>query len=317
MPTRFAAVTVDMDTLMADISIGSPCRCDDARIRRLSYSRVLPRILELLSKLKIKATFFIIGKDALDSQNRKMIREISGQGHEIANHSLLHERLLCNFNEQEFVRDVSESAKALSDIAGEKIVGFRMPGAVIHRNNLMILARMGYLYDSSLNKSVIYNLAKRCYAQLFTEKKLNIPSQGFKSFFAPSGPYFPGKDNIYENSQDNLGILEVPITAVPWASIPFMSYFLLALGNSVTRFSYELTRSKNRFINLVAHDSELALWEDYREFGFSYHLCGWHMKKDIGERKDFLTRLISMIGKDYRIITLKEYCKLAADGSGI
>lgn len=309
---RYAAITVDMDTLMADMSLGDIDEIKDARIRQMSYSDILPRILGLLSELNIKATFFIIGKDGLDQSSRKMIYEISRCGHEIANHSLLHDRGLCNFSESEFIRDVSEAEKILSDIIGKRILGFRMPGSTIDKRNLTVLEQMGYLYDSSLNSSLIYNLSKACYG-IISKNGLKVPCQDFRSLYAPNEPYFPSKDNIYRSSNNNLRILEFPLTLIPWLLLPFMNYFLLTMGRFVSERCCEMVKSSARFINFVMHDNEVAIWDRYMEFGLPYRLCGWHMKKNINEREKFIKQVIENIKKDYNIVTLEEYCRLGVE----
>lgn len=298
---RFSAVTIDMDTLMADMSLRGIDEAIDNRIRRITYSDIAPRILDLFSGLGIKATFFIVGKDGLDPACKRMINEISGCGHEIANHSLLHERGLCNFSEPEFKRDVSEAEKILSDVIGKKISGFRMPGGTINKRSLVMLEEMGYSYDSSLNPSIIYNLSKAC---------LKIPYQDFKCFYAPNQPYFPGRDDIYRSSGDSLRIVEFPFTLIPRLSLPFMNYFLLSMGRFVSGRCYQLVKSRTDFINFVMHDNEVALWQRYTQFGLDYRFCGWHMKKNINQREAFIKQLIGNIKRDYRLVTLQEYCRL-------
>lgn len=303
---NLAAVTIDIDTLMAEASLSGVDEVRRREIRKISYSEVLPEVLDLFSELKIQATFFIIGRDGLEPSNKKVIERISGNGHEIANHSLLHDRNLCNFEEPEFMKDVSESGKILSDIAGRRISGFRMPGCTINRKDLIILESMGYKYDSSLNSSFFYNLSKACYG-LFFGRGQKVPYQDFGSLCAKNEPYFPSRRDIYKSSNDNMSILEFPITLIPWLSFPFMNYFLLAMGKFLSKKCYEMVKSRAEFINFVMHDNEIASWEKYKEFKLSYPLCGWHLKKKISGRKIFIKQIIESIKKDYDIVTLEEY----------
>ncbi|MDD5281776.1 MAG: polysaccharide deacetylase family protein [Candidatus Omnitrophica bacterium] len=308
---NYVSITIDIDTLGEDFSTGNLSKNDSEKIRRLAYNKSLPRILDILQGLGIKATFFIIGKDGLIHSNKRVIRDIASRGHEIANHSLAHRRDLVKLNKNEIIEDISLSGKILSDITGDKLYGFRMPGCTINNTILNALEGMGYIYDSSLNSSIAYNLAKLLYKGLFAKGNIPAPSQGISSLRAPGEPYFPDKKNIFTSSNNNSGILEIPITLVPWLSIPFMNYLLLTGGYRITELFYRLIRRKRKFLNFVMHDSELACFDDYQGQHLSCRLCGWHLNKDIRLREGFVNKILKMISLDYQFITLKEYAMIS------
>src|SRR5258708_6207736 len=52
---------------------------------------VVPRILEVLSELKLKITVFVVGQDAALPSNDAALAAIGQAGHGIGNHSLRHE----------------------------------------------------------------------------------------------------------------------------------------------------------------------------------------------------------------------------------
>ncbi|MDQ7837633.1 MAG: DUF3473 domain-containing protein [Thermodesulfobacteriota bacterium] len=104
----------------------------------------------LITHHSIKATFFILGWIA--EKYPKLIREIAGQGHEIASHGYRHE-LVTNQCPDEFRADVAKTKKILEDITGEEVVGYRASTYSITRKTLWalkILAEEGYKYDSSI-----------------------------------------------------------------------------------------------------------------------------------------------------------------------
>ncbi len=313
---RYAGLTFDIDTLMADLSLKGVDEAGQNKIRKISYSDIVPRLLGWLSELGVKGTFFIIGKDGLDPDNKKAIGQICSQGHEIANHSFSHERRLSVSGSGDFAKDVSESEKILSDIAGRKISGFRMPGSTVNKEKLQVLEELGYLYDSSLNASLVFNFTKACYGFL-SGKSAKLPCQGMSSWMAPNRPYYPNRVNIYKDSGERFKLLEIPITLIPGLSFPFMNYFLMASGTAASERCYEMVRSKNRFINLVMHDNEAATWDKFRDFGLSYRFCGWHMKKDIKKRGAFIKRFIGAIKQDYNIITLEEYSRIYQEQAAV
>lgn len=112
--------------------------------------------LNLLDKLEIKATFFVLAE--LVDKYRKVIDEISRRGHEIACHGLDHD-LLYNKTDDEFRSQVIEAKKILDDvIGGTGIKGFRASCFSMDRGKLDILHQCGYRYDSSYIRFVQHPL---------------------------------------------------------------------------------------------------------------------------------------------------------------
>ncbi|MEZ5851350.1 MAG: polysaccharide deacetylase [Hyphomicrobiaceae bacterium] len=107
----------------------------------------VPRILALLEKYGIKATFFVPAVAAMlypDEQKR-----VIAEGHEIGIHSWIHE-----FNSQlppAAERDLQfRAAEVLQKITGVTPVGIRTPSWDFSQHTLSITREMGLLYDSSL-----------------------------------------------------------------------------------------------------------------------------------------------------------------------
>ena len=108
----------------------------------------VPRMLELLNKYGIKATFFVSGWDA--ERYPDSVKEIATQGHEVAAHGYCFEDL--SKLEPKKENEVFDKAhKILTDITGTPPRGFRSPayGRPISPNTLSIAGEFGYIYDSS------------------------------------------------------------------------------------------------------------------------------------------------------------------------
>jgi peptidoglycan/xylan/chitin deacetylase (PgdA/CDA1 family) len=150
--TAAACLTFDMDAeaavLTADISSISRMTA----MSHQSYGPLVgvPRILALLERHHLKATFFVPGYSA--QRYPDVVRAVAEAGHEIAHHSYFHE-------DTSGMDEVTEAAmidlglKALSDVAGVRPDGYRAPMWETNFHTHKLLADRGFSYDSSLMDS--------------------------------------------------------------------------------------------------------------------------------------------------------------------
>jgi len=116
-------------------------------------SRVVPntqRLLELLARKNVRATFFVLGWVADHHPN--LVREIQRCGHEIGSHSYWH-RLIYSQTPDEFREDLRQSKAAIENAAGLPVTSFRAPSFSITQKSLWaldILAEEGFASDSSI-----------------------------------------------------------------------------------------------------------------------------------------------------------------------
>jgi polysaccharide deacetylase family protein (PEP-CTERM system associated) len=107
-------------------------------------------LLDLLSRHDTRGTFFVLGWVA--ERAPRLVREIAERGHEIASHGSDHQ-LVTSLTWDEFRDSVRSSKRALEDLTGRPVYGYRAPSFSIMRGSewaLDILAEEGYRYDSSL-----------------------------------------------------------------------------------------------------------------------------------------------------------------------
>jgi peptidoglycan/xylan/chitin deacetylase (PgdA/CDA1 family) len=111
----------------------------------------VPRILEILARTGVKASFFVPAVTALLYPDEQ--RRVIAEGHEIAIHGWIHER-----NSElplEAERDLQlRSADVLEKISGKRPVGIRTPSWDFSPHTLAITKEMGLVYDSSLMADV-------------------------------------------------------------------------------------------------------------------------------------------------------------------
>lgn len=84
-----------------------------------------PRVLDMLDKAKVKATFFVIGRKA--EAHPGVVRDILARGHGVGLHSYGHDRLF-SLRSLAYVRaDLRRGIRALEGITGERPSLFRPP----------------------------------------------------------------------------------------------------------------------------------------------------------------------------------------------
>ncbi|MCH7755408.1 polysaccharide deacetylase family protein [candidate division KSB1 bacterium] len=85
---------------------------------------ITPRLLELLSKHKIKATFFVVGQKA--ERYPEIVLQIHKNGHAIGNHSYTHPHLI--FKSKESIEEeIKRTDEAVFEITGKRPTLFRPP----------------------------------------------------------------------------------------------------------------------------------------------------------------------------------------------
>lgn len=107
----------------------------------------LPRILDLLSRQSVEATFFIPGTVA--ELYPDSIRLIQDHGHELASHGDTH-RLLTGLGPEDERRSLEQGIERLAKVTGEQPLGFRAPAWELSFHTIEILTNLGIRYDSSM-----------------------------------------------------------------------------------------------------------------------------------------------------------------------
>jgi polysaccharide deacetylase family protein (PEP-CTERM system associated) len=126
-------------------------------VERTAWDRITPRIevgqrllLDMLAEAGARGTFFVLGWIA--DRHPEIVRDIAAAGHEIASHGWGHERITMLTPDQ-FRISIRDSKRALEDLVGKPVVGYRAPSFSIVRGSewaFDMLLEEGYRYDSSL-----------------------------------------------------------------------------------------------------------------------------------------------------------------------
>ncbi len=240
------------------------------------------KIIELLDKYNVKATFFILGD--IIKRNPQLIKTIYNKGHEIASHGMSHLPLnLLNYSK--FNKELDRFKELIKAVLSSnfKTYGFRAPTFSINNKTkygLKCLVRNDYLYDSSI-----------------------VPSKFFYYGLnnAPLSIYKPDLENpslIDKNSK----IIEFPLTVINISKIRIPisgGFYLRILPYSIYKFLLKKINRTNRSFIIYFHP-----WETYLK---TYRV------KDIGIIKYFVTyygikntlKKIERLLQDFKFETVK------------
>ena len=174
----------------------------------------IPKLLSLLNKHNIKATFFVPAK--LIKNFPDLFISLGSQGHEIALHGYEHERFddLTYFEKENRIK---KSLTIYTKIFKKLPKGFRTPQHSIDEETLKILNKHKFSYDSSYTPFNILQL-------FFFPKKFKL---WLKGFFSPRDKY-KLMENFYEipTSSFLIPFVSLPLRIFPWL---FLKIYLAVL----------------------------------------------------------------------------------------
>jgi peptidoglycan/xylan/chitin deacetylase (PgdA/CDA1 family) len=144
------ALTFDLDS---DVALGAEFGGPQAATRlslmsqaRYGVVRGLPRVLKLLERQKVPATFFVPGATA--EAYPDAVAAMLAAGHEVGHHGHSHAAPhLLDADEQRL--EIERGLEALLKVAGIQPVGYRAPCAELTPTTLDLLVEHGLAYDSS------------------------------------------------------------------------------------------------------------------------------------------------------------------------
>ncbi len=107
----------------------------------------MPRILKILEREAVPATFFVTGHTAETYPGQT--RAIVEAGHEIGHHGYLHENPI-ELSPEEEERVLLRGLDALNTVAGVRPIGYRSPSWDNSPSTIDLLLKHGFRYESSL-----------------------------------------------------------------------------------------------------------------------------------------------------------------------
>lgn len=231
--------------------------------------RVTPRILDTMKRAGLRITVFVVGKDASLEKNQAALRSLTEAGHEIANHSHMHEPWLHLYSAAELQADFEAAEAAILEATGQKPQGFRGPGFSTSSAVRDLLIQRGYTYDASLFPTVMGPVAR---AYFFMTSKLSAEEKAkrkglYGSFFSAFSPLTP--------YQIQPGLLEMPVTTMPLLRTPihlsyllFLAQYSLPLARAYWNMAMVLCRLTQVAPSLLLHPTDFLDATDVPELSF-------------------------------------------------
>ena len=305
MASRLASISVDLDSLPHYCRIhGLPESLLDARARGLVYTTAVPRLRALLADVGVPGTFFAIGEDvAADAHAARTLGEAHAAGVEVASHSFSHDYALTRRAPAAILEDLQRADAVLEAATGARPVGFRAPGYTLNAALYQACARLGYRYGSSTFPALPYYAAKA--AVMGVLSLVGRPSRAVldspRVLLAPTGPYRPDPAQPYARGTGP--VLELPMTLLPGARLPFIGTFVTPLPAPAVRAAYLACRG-TPFFNLELHALDVLGAED----GIPAALVRQQrdLRVPVARKLARLRELFGWLRADYDVVTLRD-----------
>jgi peptidoglycan/xylan/chitin deacetylase (PgdA/CDA1 family) len=113
--------------------------------------RITPRMLALLKKKNVKATFFLLGEQVREYP--KVVKQILEEGHEIGNHTYDHKQLT-KLSSDQIEKELGRTADLITSVTGQKMEIMRPPYGSHNNRVREICEKYGYrviLWDVDTN----------------------------------------------------------------------------------------------------------------------------------------------------------------------
>jgi hypothetical protein len=305
--SRYASLSLDLDNQWSYMKTHG----DAGWQSHPSYlDAVVPRILDFLAARRLTITFFIVGQDAALEKNRAALRSIAAAGHEIGNHSFLHEPWLHLYTPEQLDAELARAEDAIEAATGTRPRGFRGPGFSLSAATLETLARRGYGYDATVFPNLLNPLAR---AYLFSTSKLTDEEKEQRSalFGTWKDALRPVRPFQWRLSGGRL--LEIPVTTLPVFKVPMHLSYLIYLAKfsrlaarAYLRFALAICRATGTQPSILLHPLDFMGGEDCPPLAFFPGM-------DIGrERKlEIVGELFDILAAGRELVTMGEHARRA------
>jgi protoporphyrinogen oxidase len=201
---------------------------------------VVPRAMRLFDERDQAVTWFVVGKDAASKEDGELLASVADAGHEIGNHSFLHEPWLHRYTPDRLEDELARAEEAIEAATGRRPRGFRSPGFSLSEDVLDALHRRGYRYDASTLPTFVGPLARAFYM-----RKSDLSETERAERDALFGPLREGTRPLkpYRWRLNGGGLTEIPITTMPILRTPIHMSYLVYIAQRSQRSALRYLRT--------------------------------------------------------------------------
>lgn len=312
MTNPLAALSLDLDNQWSYMKTGNILGWESFP----SYFDVaVPRLLSTFDRHRLRATVFVVGQDAALDKNHAWLRKIAEAGHEIGNHSFLHEPWLNRQSDRAIKDELTRAHDAIAHATGQVPIGFRGPGFSLSTPILKTLAKLGYFYDASTFPTFIGPLARAYYfvTSNFSRTEKETRSNLFGSLADGLRPLNPYRWNLGAD-----GLIELPVTTIPLIRAPFhFTYLSFLAGVSPTlalayfRVALLMCRLAGVQPSLLLHPLDF-LGHDDVDCLSSFPGMRLHSQT----KQALMDKVLAVYARSFEVVPLREHCdRVAAKGN--
>lgn len=292
-------LSLDLDDLWASLKTHGD---DGWRDRPSFLELVVPRALAFFAARGLRATIFVVGRDAADARHRESFRAIAEAGHEIGNHSFDHEPWFHLYSRETAREQIGAAEDAIERATGRRPSGYRAPGFSLTRDVLEELSLRGYRYDASVFPSSLGPLATAYYlstARFTPEERRRLGRVGGRL----SDALRPGRPFRWGTPAGPL--LEIPVSTFPALRFPVHASYLQCLPRkaALAFFAAAATiwRAARHAPSLLLHSTDFLGDGDTDRLSF---VPG--MRRPAAEKIAFLERMLDLAAPLGRPVPLGE-----------
>lgn len=268
---------------------------------------IVPRALQVLKERNWNITWFVVGKDAETPSNHDVLRSIPDAGHEIGNHSYLHEPWLHQYSREQLVDDLGRSHDAIAKATGETPVGFRGPGFSLSETTLEVLRSLDYKYDATTFPNILNPIGRLYY--LRTSNLSDEEKERRKALFGTTKDAFRSNRPYEWLLEDGERMTEIPVTTMPLFRVPIHFSYIIWLGGksmflarTYWRMALLMCRLSGTVPSLLLHPLDFLGSDDEPELGF---FPG--MDISAAKKAEMMHKLLDMWGDQYETMPIGRY----------
>lgn len=270
---------------------------------------LLPRVLRFLQQRGLTISVMVVGQDAVLDRHQDVLKALAEAGHEIGNHSFHHEPWLQSYSEESIQAELDRAHQAIQRATGRRPIGFRGPGFTLSSFMVRALAERGYLYDASTLPTFIGPLARAYYffsSSLTPEERSRRRALygTLRDGLRPLSAYrwtLPGGE----------GLLEIPVTTMPFLRVPIHVSYVLYLGTCSERLALAyfksalaLCRWSGTRPSLLLHPLDFLGSDEVPELAF-FPAMG--MKSD--RKMALVDRILEAYMERFEVVTLERHAR--------